>query len=381
MRALLALVLLGGCFKPSPGEGFACGPDRWCPDPLSCGVDNICRSKEPDPGGDGGPGDEGLPGGPANIAFVTSMTYTPQQLAGVAGADAICTGLGAGIGKPGRYVAWLSTVAAPAVQRLGNASGWVRTDGKPFAASKQDLLAGKILYPLRRDENNNEVLGPVLTGTLPDGSSSENCVEFTSTSGTELALLGFTDGSTTIWTNGSEGPCNGSYYIYCLQADLSNPVAAPPSSNPKMFLSTTYTPAGGVPTADTRCQNDAAQHGIPGSFIALLSTTAAAATSRLTLSGVPWVRVDNVEVTSDFATYDGTPSVTADGSHVLQLSVFAGATAPFVKSQSGTESCNDWGNNGTSALTGVSARGLPGETFGGGSSPCAQQRVYCFEKR
>jgi hypothetical protein len=380
MRALLALVLLGGCFKPSPGEGFACGPDRWCPDPLSCGLDNICRSDNPDPSGDGGPGGDGQPTGPANVAFVTSMTYTPQQIIGVDGADTICAGLGAAIGKPGRYVAWVSTTAAPAAQRLGTASGWVRTDGKPFAASKQELLAGKILYPLRRDENGDEVLGPVLTGTLPDGTSSENCVDFTSTSGTELALLGFTDGAVPFWTNGSEGPCNGNYHLYCLQADLSNPVAAPPSSNAKMFLSSLYTPGGGITTADAKCQSDATANSISGSFVALLSSTSAAAVSRLDLNtDLAWVRVDNVEVTADFASYDGTPSVTANGTHVV-ADVFSGAVSPFSTSMSGADSCNDWAS-GSVSIVGVSTRGLPGETFGARTDTCAPHRLYCFEKR
>jgi len=377
MRAVLALALLGGCFKPAPAEGFACGPDRWCPDPLSCAADNTCRSRDGDPG-DGGPGEGGVVG-PANIAFVTSQTVSVQMLGDLAGADAMCEAIGGTIGHPGRYVAWLSTTAAPAAQRLGSASGWVRTDGKPFAASKQALLAGKILYPLRLDEHGQEVLGPVLTGTLPDGASSENCVELTSTAGTELALIGFTDGSAPEWTNGSEGPCNADYFMYCLQAVNTSTVGAPPMGNPKMFLSSPFTPGGGIATADARCQSDATQNNLGGSFVALLSSTSAPAAARPGVSNAAWARVDNVEVTRDFVTWDGTPSVTADGTH-LSADTFSGSVSPLSNSMSGADSCNDWGSGSTS-ITGLSSRSLSGETFGRRTGTCAPQRVYCFEKR
>ena len=379
-RVTLVLALLGGCFKPSPTEGFACGPDRWCPDPLSCAADNTCRSKDVDDPGDGGPGVEGLPPGPANVAFVTSMTYTPLQVAGVAGADAICTALGAGIGKPGRYVAWLSTIAAPAAQRLGGASGWRRTDGQPFARSKQDLLAGRILYPLRRDENGQEVVGEVMTGTVGDGSATENCLELTSGSSTELMLIGTSDGGTNRWTNTSEGACNLAYHMYCLQADTSTTVESPPTGSLRAFLSSPFTPGGGgIGSADTLCMNDAAANGIPGEFRAFLSTTGNAATVRVTSTGAPWVRVDEVETTTNFFAYEGGISVTADGTY-LDVPVYSGAPNPEQKSASFAESCNDW-TGGTTAVTGTSARAIRGEAFGGSSGGCGATRVYCLEKR
>lgn len=96
----------------------------------------------------------GVPCGPTNInrAFVTSTTHVLGALGGLAGADAICNQRAAAAGLDGTYVAWLSSSTASAASRLANASGWVRTDGKPFAKSRGDLLAGRLLYPLELDE-------------------------------------------------------------------------------------------------------------------------------------------------------------------------------------------------------------------------------------
>jgi hypothetical protein len=380
MRARLALVLvvLGGCFKPSPTEGFACGPDRWCPDPLSCAADNTCRSKDVDDPGDGGPGNEDLPGGPANVAFVTSLKFPPTSLGGIAGADAKCAMIGDSIGKPGRYVAWLSTVAAPVSLRLGGASGWVRVDGKPFAASRADLLAGHILYPLRKDENGADVLDIVMTGTIGAGTATENCIELTSNAATEFMLLGATDGGINLFTNVSEGPCNDAYRMYCLQAETATTVTVAPSSNPRAFLSTSFTPGAGIAAADAQCQSEATQNGLTGSYVAFLSTTTAAATARLQL-GTPWVRVDNVETTADFFTYDGGFSVTAAGVHVDAFP-YSGSQAPEAKSAALNESCGDWTGGGGSRI-GHSARAIRGDSFGDGTGGCGSSPIYCLEKR
>lgn len=40
----LVCFLIGACFEPAPHEGFACGLDDWCPEPLSCAVDHTCRN-------------------------------------------------------------------------------------------------------------------------------------------------------------------------------------------------------------------------------------------------------------------------------------------------------------------------------------------------
>lgn len=379
MRALPLLALLAGCFNPSPKEGFACfGPDRWCPEPLSCQPDDTCRSS-PGGGPDGGdaPGDDGTTGGPANLAFVTSGTFTALSFGSVAEADKKCEDIGASIGHGGRYVAWLSTTAAPAGMRLGNASGWRRVDGQPFAATRADLLAGKILYPLRKDENNQDLVADVMTGTVPDGTASENCLELQSGSSSELILLGASDADINRWTNTSEGHCNEAFHIYCLQADTNTVVTINPSPGPVAFLSSPFTPGGGLNAADTVCRTDATANGLTGNFKAALATTTTTAVGRVAPPGTPWVRVDGVETTASFFTFDAAINVTADGTHVDDA-VFCGATLPDVVAASGTENCNNWGGGGSSALIGRSARAITSEAWATTTSGCAATRVYCI---
>ena len=152
MRAApLALVcfLVGACFEPAPHEGFACGLDNWCPGPLLCAADHTCRSANSP--GDGGVDDDG-PQGPSNYAFVTSKTFLVKSLMTVTGADNECMNAAAAASLPGRYVAWLSVPGQSARDRLGAASGWHRTDGKPFARDFPMLTEGNIFYPLRKTE-------------------------------------------------------------------------------------------------------------------------------------------------------------------------------------------------------------------------------------
>jgi hypothetical protein len=381
VRALvLALALLAGCFKPSPQEGFACfGQERWCPDPLTCQPDGTCRSSPGggDGGGNDGSGGDGTTGGLANIAFVTSMPFTALSFGSVAEADKKCEDLGMSIGHAGRYVAWLSSSADPVSLRLGNASGWRRVDGKPFAASKGDLLAGNILYPLRKDELGNDVIERVMTGTVADGSASENCVDLTSGSANEFILLGYSYGDIQQWTNGDEGACDVAYRIYCLQADLNTTVMDTPPAGPRAFLSSKFTPGGGITAADTVCKNDGIANGLGTNFKAALATTTASATGRIAVPPSPWVRVDGVATTPDLLSFDGAISVTAAGVHLDEF-VFSGAPMPNVVATSGGQNCNNWGNGGSSALIGHSARAVSNEAFGSVTSGCVPTRVYCL---
>jgi hypothetical protein len=69
---------------------------------------------------------------PANFAFVTSTKQLPTTFGSdLAGADAICNTRATQAGLLGTYVAWLSSTTMPAVNRLGGARGWIRTDGLP----------------------------------------------------------------------------------------------------------------------------------------------------------------------------------------------------------------------------------------------------------
>src|SRR5215510_6780649 len=77
--------------------------------------------------------------GAANLVFVTSQHVIAGQLGSLAAADAVCNESAANAGLPGVYVAWLSTSATNAIDRLAGARGWVRPDGRPFADTSADI--------------------------------------------------------------------------------------------------------------------------------------------------------------------------------------------------------------------------------------------------
>lgn len=375
--AALALVcfLVGACFEPAPHEGFACGLDDWCPGPLRCAADHTCRSANSL--GDGGV--DGPPG-PSNYAFVTSQTFLAGSLMTVTGADQECMKAAMAASLPGRYVAWLSVSGQSVRDRLGGASGWHRTDSKPFARDFATLTEGNIFYPLRKTETGADLADAVLTGTDGVGNpAGEDCLGLTSSSASALIYVGESTGGVQQWTNASDISCNQPGHLYCLQIDYQQPVVPVREAGPRAFLSPGYMPKGGLAAADAHCMGEAVANSIPGNFKALLSTTTMAAFDRFQpLPSTPWVRLDGVATTRDFVTWDAPINVTVSGAYV-DLQAYSGASSPTQKSLSLTESCNDW-TGGDSANLGIaasaSARAFGSKTTTG---TCFAESLYCLE--
>jgi hypothetical protein len=379
MRAaplVLMCVLVGACFKPAPHEGFACGLDNWCPEPLLCATDHTCRSANPS--GDGGPD---APQGPSNYAFVTSQTFLAGSLMTVAGADSECTRVAMAASLPGHYIAWLSVSGHSARARLGTANGWRRTDGKPFARDFATLTEGNIFYPLRKTETGADLPSDnVLTGTDDLGNATdEDCLGLTSSSMNELIFVGESSGGTSQWTKPTDTTCDQPGHLYCLQIDYQQPVVPAHEPGPLAFLSTPYMPKGGLAGADAQCMGDAAAGNLSGNFKALLSTTTMAALDRFQpLPSTPWVRIDGVATTRDFVTWDAPIEVTVGGAYA-NLQAYSGATSPTLKSPSLNDSCNDW-TGGNSALLGIAASAST-RAFGSISTAetCIAESVYCLQ--
>jgi len=380
--AALALVcfLVGACFQPAPHEGFACGLDNWCPGPLFCAADHTCRSANSL--GDGGV--DGPPG-PSNYAFVTSQTFLAGSLMSIAGADQECMKAAMAASLPGRYVAWLSVSGNSARDRLGGASGWHRTDGKPFAHDFLTLAEGNMFYPLRKTERGADLdTDVVLTGTDDLGNSSgEDCLGLTNSTGAQLITVGESTGAMHRWTNPTDTSCSQPGHLYCLQIDYQQAVVPAREAGLLAFVSPAYMPKNGLAGADANCMAEAAGAHLPGKFQALLSTTAVAALDRFQpLPSTPWVRVDGVATTRDFVTWDAPINVIASGAYV-DLPVYSGATSPANKSASLNDSCDDW-TGGNSAILGTAASASTkafSDTGTATSSPatCVAGGVYCLQ--
>ena len=365
LRATLVVMAVAGCFNPDPPAGRPCGPDGWCPAPLTC-IANVCGGT--DPTGDGG--GDGNTSGPHNLAFLSD----PIELTGnksLADLDAHCA-MGA---PPGTYVAWYSSDDGNASARLGSKHGWKRPDGQPFANKLSDLLAGIIFTPLRLDKAGSPVAGEVLvaTATRPDGGwTGRSCLG----NGTGPLDLGVGDGTTGTWTDiESSVACSNTVRLYCLQVDHANDVPLPTTTGRIVFITRGTIDGGlGVQAMDSLCTTEA---GAPAR--ALVATTGSSARSKLP-TGMPLVRPDGIRAFDDALNRIAPINVTFDGKMYLNASVWTGARG--FGDTGTTETCMDWTDEtgGTLARTGTSSRSLDA-SFGGltpvSCYPGLGLRVYC----
>jgi len=344
------------------------------------------------PSGDGGPADvaDAPISDQPNVVFLTSVERAPPLFGGIDGADDLCQDLAAAAADlpDGTYRAWLSSASdgIDARDRLGGARGWVRPDGKPFADTVGDLVAGRIFYPAALDQNGDDQSGGpvgalVATGTAADGTATgEDCGGFTSNQGS--LRLGRGDAGVDLWTAADLLNCTTDMRVYCFGVDRAH-VLEPPAPGERLAFVTraAFEVAGGLDGADDACAADAEAAGLGDrSFKALLATSSASALSRFELSpDRPWIRVDGVRVTDDFAALTAPLEVTASGEEHVSSPVFTGAAGP---DELGSATCADWetGTGADSAQMGVSARSST-EAFGGlGILPCdTPAHLYCLE--
>jgi len=222
----------GGClpitckWAPRCGDGEVDGPDEVC-----------------DPGDPDGQGDEFLPC-EANcrfkgrIVFLSSGIYN-GDLAGLAGADAICQGLAATFDKEraDSYIAWLSDVATSPLQRIKLDGGlattpYVLRNGVQVAESFDDLITSGPWPGIHLTDKDESLLDVrVWTNTGADGarlSPSAHCEDWRSKSLGHAAQIGRNQlpaDSPALgdwqqyghWSNWLPKTCNFSYHLYCFE--------------------------------------------------------------------------------------------------------------------------------------------------------------------
>jgi hypothetical protein len=335
-----------------------------------------------------------VPGSPSeNRAFVTSGTFS-TNLGGLAGADAKCQQAAESVGFPGRFVALLSTSTSSGFDRLGNARGWIRVDGRPLGDTKADLVAGKIYYPLSVDEHGSQVpdLDYAFTGTKPGGmpeigkTGSDWGVP---APGCQVAVAVAAAGDST-WYGNSTSDCEHPQRLFCFEIDRNTPLSPPirlTGARIAFISKDVWDPSRGLADADRRCGEDAAAAKLAGRFLALLATKSATAISRLDLTQPTWVRPDGAAIVakaSDLAAGQVlTPVVLgADGQQPPSLSdVWTGAMTPNLPADM---SCEDWSSSSmTIAATTGAARVGGTNWFANGGRYCGFSvftRIYCFQQ-
>jgi hypothetical protein len=367
IRRLVPFVL-AGCFHPEPVGEIACAPDNWCPPPQACGSDRLCHL----PGDVPGDGASVAP----NTAFVTSERRPLASFANVEAIDTFCTSLAP---NKGTYVAWFSTPTKNAIDRLANHSGWIRADGQPFVTSPTELIAGKVLYPLRIDETGADQ-GDVLVATAT-GSDGKYTFGASCFGNTGNADFGTATAAAPWWTstnNPSVVDCQRQIQFYCFQIDDRPPPQPPAATGRHAFLSSEAIDGGSQRSAmDALCQNEGKTLG--GTFVALVGSAGSSPLSRVGV-GPPLVRPDGVVfMTGDThaitAPLDVTRNVTYE-----DAPVWAGAAMASQPPASIDDDCNNWSTTSGMGRQASSAQTSDKDFGGGGQTICSlNNRLYCVQ--
>ena len=207
------------------------------------------------------------------------------------------------LGLPGAYVAWLSTADVDAVDRLGNARGWIRPDGLPFVDTIDELVAGRTLYPPFIDETNLRGHEEVWTGTAATGRhapSAGDCQGWTSNDASDEGLAGLASGASSAFTDDTLRiplkECSRSKAILCFGTDNRSRVSLAPQNGRVAFITRgTLAGGGGTSSFDSLCDSEAQAAGLGGTFVASVADASfGGIVARHDLVGPPWIRPDGL---------------------------------------------------------------------------------------
>jgi hypothetical protein len=322
-----------------------------------------------------------------NYVFVTSGQIVPGDLGGLAGADEYCQASADAAALPGTYVAWLSTTTVDAIERLGDAQGWARIDGRPFARSAEDLMLREMFYPIRVDElgvDHGVVSTATATGAEGTYIGPSDCDGYTST--TPQVRRGMADGLGSAFTSGWDSSCSSSAPLYCFGVDdaVDLPLLLEPTERRAFVTSASMAATAGVETFDAQCQSEAQLAGLAGTFLALVPTSTGSAIDRFDLGGAPWSMVNDVQVVEAAADLgQADPLLRApiwrDATGAISSGqVFTGSLVPSATGAD-VQNCDDWSE--PMGLAVVAFRLRTGVWWNASTTSCGASRsVYCLQQ-
>ncbi len=151
-----------------------------------------------------------------HIIFTTN-SFHPGSIGGVAAANTICQNAADTASLGGTWRAILSDSGTDARDNITISGNIFSTGGEFIASDSSDLWDGTISSALVRDENGDFQGGAVWTGTDQSGvARSDNCSDWTSTSGGVNGTQGDMTASNSSWITTGTAACSGSGRIYCV---------------------------------------------------------------------------------------------------------------------------------------------------------------------
>ncbi|MEM7609402.1 MAG: hypothetical protein AAF411_28995 [Myxococcota bacterium] len=318
-----------------------------------------------------------------NRVFVSSESLS-MLLGSPEAYDAECNRLAtaAGINGPEQdaFIAWFSSRDSPVSERLGDARGFVRMDGRAFA---DDLLAGEVMRGVEFNEYG-ERLDPetiVVTGSQGDGSVSVNtCRNWDSTR--FGAGAGRADAGPRLWTLGIGASCSIRWPIYCVETRKRRELIPPRHPGRAMYV----TNAGFEEYESPEEACEASKPAGAGSVLPLVARTGTVAADIVNRSAT-YVRPDGIVVGTGVELVEGRwrTGVWQQGDGAYPSEGYAAWTGSPRIDAPGNETCSDWtstdreirGHSGVPAAPG-------GDTFwrrGDLGRRCSTSglRFYCIE--
>jgi|GEM_PF-6786997 len=236
LAAVLALPLVAGACVGSDSDAPAkvdgtCYANGTCNSGLICRA-GVCQGDGTTDGGttptdggttptDGGAFSSGC--GTLRCAFLTSEVVASDFAAGTtpaAAGRALCMRLAQAQGIPGDFEAWVSSGLDTAKSRVSPTLGFADRKQVTIVAPGSQAMA-TLVNPLNVDEKGNTVNDGSLawTGTLPDGTSGDNCNGFSTKDSTLRGVAGNFGDKSSNWTSRSSTNQCGTFsgHVYCFQ--------------------------------------------------------------------------------------------------------------------------------------------------------------------
>jgi len=171
------------------------------------------------------------------------VTESCPTTGGLAAADCLCNALSSNANLPGVYKAWISDSSdsgAPVFRFTYSSHPYTLVDGTTVVANDfEDLVSGSLRRPIDIDESGHQITdnidAVVWTNTEPDGYSAlyqppltgipaDDCNDWTSASGTDVAVFGEVGISSGNWSTETNAvsltsvlTCSSQARLYCVQ--------------------------------------------------------------------------------------------------------------------------------------------------------------------
>jgi hypothetical protein len=161
--------------------------------------------------------------------FVSSTADSGGEIQGLSSADAACQFAANQAGLGGTWKAWLSDSTTSASQRLHHSTiPYKLLDGAQIADDWNDLTDGSLQNIINIDQTGQELgvldNNAVWTGTFADGTGAgDYCNDWTSSSSSDLGIVGIFTLSTDSWSWEVPYPCDQIAHLYCFEQPDETP--------------------------------------------------------------------------------------------------------------------------------------------------------------